>query len=315
MVRPFLVVVGALVGTTGCSSIDAAGPVALARDTTHPLEVHVWWETADGAFVRDPAPIARGLSSLHVVTQDGELWTPVLQSIREPTWIEEAFPSLKVAYLASSDGRGWEYRTVPVDAPGHALIDPAFVRGPEGLELWFVQHDAVGDPAHASGDVRVVRTRWDGHGFGDASVWWTGPAVLDPAPVFHDGRWRVFATQGSNVVEVIEGGRVLPVLRDATVPWAFTDARGLGLLAQRLYEGKMLPIEARPAPDAWVDVRVPLRFDAATQSTRTCASPGWTTAAAGGAGRLLLCVDETHAHGGAADQRPRQRGDAGRPAR
>ena len=311
MLRRFRFLPGSIALSLGCSSIEDAGSVALSRDTRHPLEVYAWREGADGAYQRDPAPLARGLSSLHPVLHDGEVWTPVLQSIREPTWLEEVFPALRVAFLTSGDGRSWRYRVARVDAPGHSLIDPAFVEGPEGLELWFVQHDAEGDPAHAQGSVRVLRTRWRGASFGDAEVWWTGSTVLDPAPVHDGARWRVFATQGIDVVELAPDGRSAPVLSGATVPWAFHDADGVGLLAQRLTDGKMLPIVVRPGVAGWTAEPVALRMDAASQGTRTCASPG-IVAIAGG--RTLLCVDETQAHGGHSADGGARRGDAGRPS-
>lgn len=279
--RPAAALVALLLA--GCDPIGAQMAEALAPAADHPLQTWAWRQGPDGAWTRDPAPLAHGLSSLHAAVHDGLLRVTGLVALRPPGFWEERFPRLRAGTLTSGDGRAWTAGSWPVDAPGVSLIDPAVVVGPEGLELWFVQVDGLGDPAQGRRPTRIVRTRWTGRGFGGASVWAEGRGLVDPSPVWADGRWTVYATQDhAAVVEVGPDGATRPVLPGATVPFATADT----LYAQAMVDGRMRAVVSRRGPDgAWSPPAVLFRDD----RQRTCASPVVATVADA---PLLLCVDE-----------------------
>ncbi|MFZ5477518.1 MAG: hypothetical protein ACOZNI_12150 [Myxococcota bacterium] len=214
------------------------------------------------------AVVAHGFSSLHAVEWDGALVVPGLRA-EPPTAWEERFPSLFVDALVTTDGETWTVRRHEVDAPGRSLLDPAIVTGPDGVALWFVRADGVGDPATRR--TEIVRARWDGERFGDAEVWHAGEGLVDPSPVWRDGTWEVLATKGARDVVALPEGRA--VLGGATVPFAMGDT----VLAQRGHR----PVLVVGGAEETVPIAIP--------EGETCASPVAGTVA----GRsLLLCVNE-----------------------
>ena len=278
-----------LLALIGCDSVLTATEASLgAADPTAPLQVYAL-RGGPGAWRRDPAPFAHAFSSLHAVSWGDDLVLAGLSSARPPSWLDERFPRLAVGALVTRDGATWAARSYAVDAPGTSLIDPALVAGPEGMELWFVQAEGLGDPAQGGRTVDIVRTRWNGARFDRAETWATARGLVDPAPVWFGGGWHVFATRDHAAVVVLDakGGSAREVLGGASVPFARTEGDEVVLLAQRpTGGGRMVPIELRSrdmrqwsAPRTVVD----------DPSLQTCASP--VTGRLAGA-ELLFCVDE-----------------------
>lgn len=96
----------------------------------------------------------------------------------------------------------------------------------------------------------------------------------------------MFATRDHSAVVTIDakGGAPWEVLGGASVPFARVDAGHVVLVAQRVVDGRMMPVETR-STDLWSEVATVLSDD----QLRTCSSPV--------RGRLaetevLLCVDE-----------------------
>lgn len=276
----------------GCAALAACAPGELDRvltpDPSAPLQVRAFVApAADGPWT-EAGTVARSFSSLHAAVVDGELLVAGLQSEARPGWWEERFPRLFVDVLRTRDLATWTATRWPVDAPGRSLIDPALVEGPEGLELWFVQVEGAGDPAEGRKASEVVRTRFDGDGFGRAETWAVGAGLVDPAPAWWRGAWHVFATRDRrDVVEVLPDGAVRVVLGGATVPFARADGDRLVLLAQRDEHDGVRPVEIETRDGATWSAPRPHALAAA--DLRTCASP--VTAALGGRA-VLLCVDE-----------------------
>ncbi len=267
----------------------SAAPAPAAPTAPAPPDLHVYLFRRDGAgWRRDPLPFARAFSSLHAVAWEGELVVAGLPSARPPTWWEEWLPRLAVGALVTRDGTTWKARSYPVDAPGRSLVDPAIVEGPEGMELWFVQAEGLGDPAVGGRAVDLVRTRWDGARFGSAEVWATGRGLVDPAPVWFAEGWRVFATRDHGEVVVIDekGGEARRILGGASVPFARVEGGAVVLLAQRMMGGRMMPVETRST-----DLRTwsPPTSVLDDPDLRTCASP--VVGSVAGAD-VLVCVDE-----------------------
>lgn len=274
------------VGLAACAPAEL--DAVLTPDPSAPLQVRAFAApTADGPWT-EVGTVARAFSSLHAVVVDGELFVAGLQSAAPPGWWAERFPRLFVDVLRTRDLATWTATRWPVDAPGRSLIDPALVAGPEGLELWFVQVEGLGDPAEGRKPSAVVRTRFDGDGFGGAETWAVGAGLVDPAPVWWRGAWRVFATHDRReVVEVGADGAVRVVLPGATVPFARADGDRLVVLAQRDERDGVRPVEISTTDGATWSAPRPHALAAA--DLRTCASP--VTAALGGRA-VLLCVDE-----------------------
>ncbi len=240
---------------------------------------------------RDTTAIAHAFSSLHAFVWDDLLVVPGLSSARPPTWLEERLPTLAIGALVTRDLVRWEARSWRVDAPGVSLIDPALVRGPAGVELWFVQVDGPGDPGAVGRAVRIVRTRWDGQRFGAAETWAEGRGLVDPSPVWFDGAWRVFATRDHAAVVVLDGPDRAPreVLSGASVPFAFEEGGEVTVLAQRPEGPGMAAVAVRSADTRTWSAPVRIMNDSGLQ---TCASP--VTARYRGE-HVMLCVDERRA--------------------
>lgn len=257
-----------------CDPIGAATRATLAPGAPdhHRVWVH---RRADGAWKRDPAPIARAFSSLHAARWDGEWVVTGLPGAGAPSWWEEALPRLAAGALVSGDLSAWEGRSFPVQAEGASLIDPAIVAGPEGMELWFVRVEGAGDPGEGSRPVEVVRTRWNGKAFDRAEVIGTGRGLVDPAPVWFEGAWRVFLTRDHTAVVTLDGTVVLP---GCSVPFAREEAGEIVLWAQRPMGGSMVAVESRSR-----DLR---SWSAPVQLTaESCASPS-------GGADVMFCVEE-----------------------
>lgn len=258
----------------------------LAHDPTAPLQVRVYTGVA-GAWVERPnSPVARAFTSLHAVVHDGELVVPGLRRAA-PTWWEERFPRLFVEALVTRDLARWELRRWEVDAPGASLLDPAIVEGPEGLELWYVSAPGRGDPAEGRKPNTLLRAPLRGDRFGDAETWATGAGLVDVAPAWFGGRWRVFATRDHrDVVEVAADG-VTTLLGGATVPFARVVGERLVVTAQRMAAGGMRPVEVVTTDGTtW---SAPRDVHVAANDLRTCASPVTATLRTE---EVLLCVDE-----------------------
>lgn len=257
-----------------CDPIGEATRAALSPEAPSHPRVWVHRRTADG-WTRDPAPFARGFSSLHAAWWNGEWVVAGLPHAGEPSWWNEAFPRLAVGALVSRDLTAWEARSFSVEAEGASLIDPAIVEGPEGAELWFVQVEGGGDPGEGSRPVKVVRTRWNGEGFDRAEVVGTGRGLVDPAPVWFDGAWRVFLTRDHSAVVTLEGATILP---GCSVPFARVEGGEIVLWAQRPVGGKRVAVESRSR-----DLR---SWTPPVELTREgCASPS-------GGADAMFCVEE-----------------------
>lgn len=280
---------------TACDPIGSLANQSLGPDPTSHFQVHLFEKNGE-QWTRDVPAIAHAFSSLHAVVWADELVVCGLGSARPPSFVEERFPRLAVAALVTRDLKTWTARSFSVDAPGVSLIDPAIVAGPEGEELWFVQADGAGDPGQQGRAVQIVRTKWDGNRFGNATIWAVGSGLVDPAPIWFGGAWHVFATRDhAAVVSVEEGGRTQEVLGSATVPFAREQNGELVLFGQRMGAEGMLPVVTRTGDGViWSTVERALPLSATSGTgppppLRTCTSAVTATFLDKD---VLLCVEE-----------------------
>ncbi len=271
---------------TACAPDAAPLDAALGPDPAGGAEVRLLTSTDRGArWTLQANVIAHQLSSLHACTFEGVVWVPALLEVDHISWLESAFPSPFVDVLRSDDLVHWTASRVAIDADVRSVIDPACVVGPEGLELWFadVQGSAT-DPAQGARVSRIWRTHWNGERFIDGDVLYTGPGLVDPAPVYIDGALRLFLNQdGARIVEVV-GGTLTRAWDGVTVPQAVDLGGVRRLVAQQPRGPGMFPV-FRDLSRAADGASTPITIDG---QLRGCESPSLTTL---GETWVLLCVD------------------------
>lgn len=272
---------------SACSRAPSDAEVATATLTAAGAgEVRAY--VNDGAGFAAPTALPlRALTSLDAYAEGDTVLVTGLSHAIVPTAMAERFPQLFVIGLESTDLTTWAAHAWRVDAPGSSLIDPSFVQGPEGRELWFVQVDSHGDPAQGGLPSTLVRTHWDGETFSRAETLFTGPGLVDPSPVFSGDRWEVFLTHDHHeVVRLAQGATATERVREGlTVPHARREGTRVILTAQGTQQGPATPVEmAREDGQGWSEPRALL-----PAGSPPCSSPS-TVRRAGKT--VLLCAGD-----------------------
>lgn len=207
--------------------------VVFTPDPSARERVVYWTRAAGGDWELHPTPIAWHFSSLHAAVVDDEIVLAGLNRSHLPTDWEERFRKLFIDTLVSKDGVTWTTRRY-WGSGEMGVVDPAVVVDDRGLAAWFVDSPGMsGDPADTRRQNRLVRVPIEGRSLGEVEAWATTQAVVDPAPVTHEGRLHVFGTRHSGeIVEVLPSGEVRSVWAKATVPYARVKDGQMELIAQ-----------------------------------------------------------------------------------
>lgn len=280
-----------LLALVACDRSPDAIRAALGPDPTSHSQVRLLTSVDQGAtWALRPNSLAHGVSSLHACTHEGTVWVPAVLDVRDIPWIESAFPVPFVDVLRSTDLEHWTADRIRIRGDTTGGVDPACVVGPEGLEMWFAEvSGSSGDPAQGNRASKIWRTRWAGDHFGDGEVVVSGTGLVDPAPLYVDGKLRLFLNQdGARIVESV-ADRLVPTWAGVTVPQAVDLGGTRWLLAQQMRGSGMLPV-ASDLSSGSPGTPFPVRIDGQLQS---CESPSMTTL---GGTWLLFCVDVSH-HG------------------
>lgn len=259
--------------------IACADPMETALSLPDGTRKMVWgFLSVDGEQWGAPIPVAAGLSSLGLATEDGELLVAGLQELSPPGRIEGLIGP--PVWGLRFDGQQWHpHRWRVWDRQTPAFIDPQPFEG----SMWYLSragsttHDA--DPARApSVSIRSASP---------VTVRWQGAELADPSPIRHDGELHVFATAGRDVLH-LAGEPLAEVERlpDVTVPFALLFRDRLTLLAQRRHSGRRQPMISQHDGTGWSDWRPLLDL----HSLHNCTSPVMGPHPSGG--WVALCVEE-----------------------
>ena len=224
-------------------------------------------------------PVAYGVSSLGLSTEDGRLVLTGLQEVRPPSFWEEKITGAPIRGLAF-DGQTWEPQSWSVDddeTTGH--IDPQAFEG----GFWYISPSGqTGDPV----EQQSIPVRSSP----PAMERYVGQGVADPAPIRIDGALHVFVTSRGNIAH-LTGDPLTEHARlgGATVPFPVLIDEQLHVLAQRTVNGRRQPVLTK------VDLKQPgkrptWRPLVDLGERQSCTSPVMGPHPDGG--WLLLCVEE-----------------------